>query len=180
MWALTLALLLAPQGAALDPGGLELEPLDGVAIVLTEEALDGSVGVATAEEEVEVTLASDVLFGFDEATLAPAAAAPLDEVREALAGTTGPVRIVGHTDDVGSDAYNDDLSLRRAEEVRDALASDLAAAGVQARVEGRGEREPVAANQLDDGSDNPEGRARNRRVTVTVPHRDGPSGEDGT
>jgi outer membrane protein OmpA-like peptidoglycan-associated protein len=116
-----------------------------------------------------VSLAADVLFAFDSAELEPAAEPSLAEAGDLLTRATGVVTIVGHTDDVGTDDYNDDLSLRRAESVRQALSAALDAAGVEVVVEGRGKREPVARNANEDGSDNPEGRQRNRRVTVSIP-----------
>lgn len=146
-----------------------LTPLDGVPLVLVEEALDGSVGLSFSEDVVEVSLAADVLFAFDSADLALAGEQGLAEARDLVQRATGTVTIVGHTDDVGSDEYNDDLSLRRAESVRDALSGALASAGAEVVVVGAGEEDPVAANSNDDGSDNPEGRQRNRRVTVSIP-----------
>lgn len=166
------ALLLTPTTAP-DSGrdaGVEIDGLDGVPLVLAEEALDGSVGFADDGEALEITLDADVLFRFDSAKLTPKAVRGLNEVRDRLADASGPVTIVGHTDAKGTDAYNDRLSLRRAESVRSALADDLRAAGVEATVEGRGERDPIAPNTKEDGGDNPKGRARNRRVAITIPN----------
>ncbi|HEV2767790.1 MAG TPA: OmpA family protein, partial [Acidimicrobiales bacterium] len=126
-------------------------------------------GLAFSQDSIEVSLAADVLFAFDSAALEPAAEPSLAEARQLLTRATDAVTIVGHTDNVGSDQYNDDLSLRRAESVRQALAAELAAAGVEVVVEGRGKRHPVAPNNNEDGSDNPEGRQKNRRVTVSIP-----------
>lgn len=121
-------------------------------------------------EQETVALRTDVLFGFDEAELSAEAAAVLDEVvaetrRRADPGGP-PIRIEGHTDDRGADDYNQRLSLRRAQAVRDYLADRLGA-GYAYQVTGKGEREPVARNTGPDGRDNPEGRARNRRVEVS-------------
>ncbi|WP_342626043.1 OmpA family protein [Cellulomonas flavigena] len=74
----------------------------------------------------------------------------------------GTVLVVGHTDDQGDDAYNRDLSLRRARAVADALAGLVDPARYPADVEGRGESEPFVAN------DSEENRALNRRVTLTL------------
>lgn len=165
------ALLLAPTTA---PGGADddsvgIVGLEGVPLTLAEEALDGSVGIADDGEALEITLDADVLFRFDSARLTPQAQRGLGEVRDRLADAGGAVTIVGHTDAKGTDTYNDRLSRRRAEAVRSALADDLRTAGVTAAIEGRGERDPVAPNAKEDGGDNPKGRARNRRVTVTIP-----------
>lgn len=129
------------------------------------ESISGDIRVAETPEQVEVVLAADVLFEFDSATLTPAAEARLVEAAATLtAEGEGPVQVVGHTDSMGTDAYNVDLSQRRAAAVRDALAR--LAPGFTYQVNGEGESEPAAPNTNEDGSDNPEGRARNRRVAI--------------
>lgn len=125
--ALVLAIPLAAHpaevGHAFDAvNGRGLSPLDGVPLILVEQALDGSVGLVVQDEAIEVTLGADVLFDFDSADLRAGAQPALDEARQLLDRATGDVEIVGHTDSVGTDDYNDDLSLRRAEAVRAALA----------------------------------------------------------
>jgi outer membrane protein OmpA-like peptidoglycan-associated protein len=129
--------------------------------------LDNSERVEQGAEQTTVTLADEVLFEFDRADLRPAAATQLDELAGALR-ELGPrtVTIVGHTDNRGEPAYNQDLSERRAESVRAALAERLGDE-FTFEVSGAGETRPVAANENEDGSDNPEGRALNRRVEVT-------------
>jgi len=132
-------------------------------------ALDNSERVEEAPEETSITLAADVLFEFDKADLTPAAndrLATLAEELEAL----GPrnVTVDGHTDGKGEPAYNQDLSVRRAEAVKTALQSQLDGE-FTFEVAGHGEDVPVAPNERDDGSDNPEGRALNRRVEITFP-----------
>lgn len=116
-----------------------------------------------------VQLAADTLFEFDKAMLSPAAQANLqrtaDLVREAGEGT---ITVVGYTDAKGGDAYNNDLSKRRAEAVVAWLRSQPGIAQAFAAV-GRGEAEPIAPNTRPDGSDDPDGRARNRRVVVNIP-----------
>lgn len=83
---------------------------------------------------------------------------------ERLAGTS-TVTVSGHSDSRGSDRQNKVASLRRAEAVRDYLVGKGMAAE-RIRVVALGETRPVAPNALPDGSDDPEGRARNRRVEV--------------
>ncbi|MBI2710659.1 MAG: OmpA family protein [Actinobacteria bacterium] len=137
-----------------------------VEIVRRVGSISGDILTEQRPEQVAVTLAADVLFAFDRADLSPAANTRLSEVaRQIKALAKGPVAIVGYTDSVGTVAYNADLSLRRATSVRDALAGQLP--GVTFNVSGRGEADPVAPNANPDGSDNPDGRARNRRVTIT-------------
>lgn len=75
--------------------------------------------------------------------------------------------IVGHTDSRGEDDYNRKLSEDRAESVLDALV-DAGVKQDRLTAEGKGSTEPVAKNKNSDGSDNPEGRQKNRRVEVTV------------
>lgn len=118
-------------------------------------------------DEVTVTLDGDVLFEFDRADLTPEAEATLVALAEELAErATGEATIVGHTDSIGDDAYNLDLSLRRARTV-EAFLEPRVDGAVSFTVDGRGEAEPVADNQRPDGSDDPDGRRRNRRVEVT-------------
>ncbi|GAB2688617.1 OmpA family protein [Thalassiella azotivora] len=124
---------------------------------------DGAL-TSVAEGE-EFVLAADVYFAFDSADLQPRAAEDLQrvvaQVREN--GTTS-LLVTGHTDSVGDDAYNDDLSLRRAQAVAAALTGALPEVAVSA--EGRGEREPVV-----DESQAPDvdaARAANRRVEITA------------
>jgi len=109
-----------------------------------------------------VTLAADALFDFDKADIKSDAKAKLDDLVSKLAGVTLEVMIaVGHTDTVGADAYNEKLSVRRAEAVKKYLVSK----GVEPNrvyTEGKGERQPVADNRT------AEGRAKNRRVEIEV------------
>lgn len=127
-----------------------------------------------------ILLRSDVLFAFDDASLASDARAVLEETAAAIEanGASGTaITVEGHTDGVGDDAYNQDLSLRRANAVRDELASQLGD-GHDFEVAGRGSTEPVAT---EGGPDDEQARARNRRVEIsyTVETRTG-TPEDAT
>lgn len=123
-----------------------------------------------AGDQETVALRADVLFRFDKADLSDKAIAVLDEVvaetRERADPAKPPILIEGHTDSKGDDSYNHKLSLNRAEAVHRYLAGRLGDAYVY-KVTGKGESEPVADNEKPDGSDNPEGRARNRRVEIS-------------
>ena len=92
----------------------------------------------------------------------------LDEAAQILKDNASVnVTIEGHTDSIGSDAYNQRLSERRAGAVKQYLVSKGVAADRLTTV-GRGEKDPVAPNTTPDGKDNPEGRAMNRRAELKV------------
>ena len=113
-----------------------------------------------------VELPADVLFDFDKAELRADAKEPLAKAAELLKSyPRARITIRGHTDGKGTDSYNDALAERRARTVAQALA---AGDGRQFQVQSLGKREPVAPNTHADGSDNPEGRQRNRRVQVVI------------
>ena len=113
-----------------------------------------------------IRLPSDVLFAFGSAELSPAAQEALAAVDDEIgSGGTGVVTIEGHTDAIGGDADNQGLSERRAAAVRAALEPALGS-GFQYTSVGFGETKPVASNTRPDGSDDPDGRALNRRVEI--------------
>jgi outer membrane protein OmpA-like peptidoglycan-associated protein len=131
-------------------------------------AMDGSVTDTRTQKQVELTLAADVFFAFDKAELTVPAAISLAELAPRVADEArGTVRIDGYTDAKGGDAYNVELSQRRAAAVRADLERRLTGRGLTLEATGRGATNFVAPNANPDGSDNPEGRARNRRVTIT-------------
>ncbi|NBJ13887.1 OmpA family protein [Microvirga sp. SYSU G3D207] len=77
-------------------------------------------------------------------------------------------RVEGHTDWIGTDAYNDRLSARRTASVKEWLVRHASAGRAHVEAVGFGERRPVASNTKPDGSDDPEGRQKNRRVELVV------------
>ena len=118
--------------------------------------------VAQAPVSEKVTLASDALFDFDQSVIKPEGRAKLDELTARQRGVAVEAVIAtGHTDSVGSDGYNDRLSMRRAEAVKAYLVS-AGADVTRVFVEGKGEKQPVADNATADG------RAQNRRVQIEV------------
>lgn len=124
---------------------------------------------STTDEGTVITLPELVLFDFDRAELKPEASATLAEIAEVIAFyQDAPVAIRGHTDDVGSEAYNDNLSERRSDAVATNLVDTHGVDQARLAVSGLGERRPVAPNAKPDGSDNPDGRAQNRRVEVVI------------
>ena len=128
--------------------------------------------VKETETEIRIELAADVLFGFDSADLQPKARNALKEVAAFIRDKAqGEVLIEGHTDAKGSDSYNQSLSERRAEAVLDWLLQRKGLrelAGVTYTTRGYGESKPVAPNAQPDGSDDPEGRQKNRRVEIVI------------
>ncbi len=110
----------------------------------------------------KVTFAADAFFDFDKSVLKPAGKAKLTDLVGKIKGINLEVIIaVGHTDSVGTDAYNQKLSVRRAEAVKAFLVSQ----GIEKNriyTEGKGEKQPVADNKTK------EGRAKNRRVEIEV------------
>jgi outer membrane protein OmpA-like peptidoglycan-associated protein len=172
--------LLVPQGGLVT----DLPVIDGdVPVVDEDEALDldeissapvvplssYTVDLATTTrteselDQVTIELGADVLFELDSADLTPVAQDAIAAAAESLAlREPGPVQVVGHTDSSGSDAYNLDLSRRRADAVAAALRTRIDGDAYPLEVEGRGESEPVA----DNGSEI--GRATNRRVALSI------------
>lgn len=110
----------------------------------------------------KVTYAADAFFDFDKAVLKPEAQAKLDDLVGKTKGINLEVIIaVGHTDSIGTEEYNQKLSERRAEAVKNYLVSK----GIEKNrvyTEGKGEKQPVADNRT------AEGRAKNRRVEIEV------------
>ncbi len=121
-----------------------------------------AAAVVAAPTSEKVTFAADAFFDFDKSVLKPEGRAKLDDLVSKMGGLNLEVIIaVGHTDSVGSDAYNQKLSIRRSEAVKGYLVSK----GVEKNrvyTEGKGEKQPVADNKT------AEGRAKNRRVEIEV------------
>jgi len=135
--------------------------------VAMERATEGT-GVAvtqTSDNQLKLQIPSDVSFDTGRADIKSNLRPILDQFASGLSSQPNTeVRIIGHTDNVGSDAVNNPLSLQRARSTRDYLA----ARGVspsRVMIEGRGEREPVATNA------SLEGRAMNRRVEIFLAER---------
>ena len=115
-----------------------------------------------------ITLEDGVLFDFGKSDIRPDAAQTLKSLAGVLNNAKVPAaHIYGHTDSVSDEAFNQQLSEARANAVK----NDLAKNGVTATMDatGYGESKPVAHNENADGSDNPAGRALNRRVEIFIP-----------
>lgn len=120
------------------------------------------VAPPTPPAATKVTYAADAFFDFNKSVIKPEGKAKLDDLVGKIKDINLEVIIaVGHTDSVGSDAYNQKLSIRRSEAVKAYLVSK----GIEKNrvyTEGKGEKQPVADNKT------AEGRAKNRRVEIEV------------
>ncbi|MDP9691011.1 UNVERIFIED_ORG: outer membrane protein OmpA-like peptidoglycan-associated protein [Pseudomonas mohnii] len=113
-------------------------------------------------EVITLSDADDVLFAFNSADLTPSMQSKLDSVMGKLQDpSVASIKVIGHTDSVGSDEYNQELSQKRASSVAEYLLSQHVAPN-KVTSEGKGESEPVADN------DTEEGRAQNRRVELHI------------
>ena len=135
--------------------------------------LSGSVTAFAVRETATSTIvemATDTLFAFDSSKLSPQAQESLTKVADLIRrGGSGEIVVGGHTDGVGSDSYNTELSRRRAEAVRDWLVAEHVAPAARFLIDAAGKSRPKVPNANADGSDNPEARAQNRRVEVIIP-----------
>ena len=144
----------------------------GASVAARSLGLDGALealDAAVAEKTITVNLPADLLFDFDKADIKPEAEPSLAHVVTILKATPGATVIIeGHTDAKGEEAYNQSLSERRAATVAEWLTTRAKLAPGSIRTKGWGETKPVAHNTKPDGSDDPEGRTKNRRVEITV------------
>jgi outer membrane protein OmpA-like peptidoglycan-associated protein len=133
----------------------------------TLSAALNNLGARATDTEVDISLPGDVLFDFDKANLRPEAVPVLQRVVVVIEGyPTYAVSISGHTDSKGGRAYNQDLSERRARTVKTWLGSHGVANA--ATIQGFGGDKPVAPNAHPDGTDDPVGRQKNRRVEIRL------------
>ena len=146
---------IAPAAAAAVPAPAPVAP----PVVVTPAPV---APVAPVVAATKVTYAADAFFDFNKSVIKPEGKAKLDDLIGKIQGINLEVIIaVGHTDSVGSDAYNQKLSVRRSEAVKAYLVSK----GIEKNrvyTEGKGEKQPVADNKT------AEGRAKNRRVEIEV------------
>ena len=133
------------------------------------QTLQSALGATQTDRGTLVSLPGDVTFDYDKATIRPDARATLDKLADLIKAQKPPsTAIEGHTDSKGDDAYNQQLSERRAVAVRDYLISVRTVDGTTLTTKGFGELKPVAPNASPDGGDDAAGRARNRRVEVVL------------
>jgi outer membrane protein OmpA-like peptidoglycan-associated protein len=160
-----------------DRGALKLSfkvlTIEGITrgITARSEKIQATLKELRAKEtdtEYRIELPGDILFDFDKWTIREDAEETLSKVGEIIRAYQYPVAIIGHTDSKGSEAYNLELSKKRAEAVKQWLVSQAEIDPNRIDTIGKGESEPAVPNTNPDGSDNPEGRQKNRRVEVRI------------
>ena len=130
-------------------------------------------GIQAIKSETEqcrrrLSVVADALFEFNQATLTSRAEETLNALPPMLPqASRHPMSIEGHTDSIGSADYNQKLSEQRAQAVKTWLVARQAVPAATP-IKGYGKGRPVASNTNPDGSDNPEGRQRNRRVEIVI------------
>ncbi|WP_028296812.1 OmpA family protein [Olivibacter sitiensis] len=141
-------------------GGLIGKKMDKQAAEI-EKTVAGAE-VIREEEGIVVKFDSGILFGFDQSTLQPNAQTNINNLVKSLnSNPDTDILVIGHTDNKGTEQYNQGLSERRAKAVRDyAVAQGLASGRI--KTEGKSFNEPIASN------DTEEGRAQNRRVEIVI------------
>ena len=154
----------AAVGAAIGAaaGGLIGSTLDAQARDLERDFDNGQIDVINTGSELIVRMPEAILFATDSATLNGATRSDLFVLANSLNEyPQSVIRVVGHTDNTGTAAYNQDLSERRASSVTSVLRSGGVASS-RIRTVGAGESQPIATNQTATG------RSQNRRVDITI------------
>ena len=163
--------LVSPSVKLLVPPPMDLQ-FQTMDLQFRIEDVKGVVQALAMKEtktEVKIELSGDVLFEFDKADICPDAEPALQRVVEVIKQyPRAAVAIDGYTDAKGADPYNLRLSDKRAAAVKSWLVQKGGVNGKQIKTKGWGKANPVAPNTNPDGSDNPEGRQKNRRVEITV------------
>ncbi len=146
----------------------KIDDLAGASGAIAGKVTDLQIKETTTE--IKIDLAADVLFDFDKSTLRPSARTALKQVASIIRDNAKGhiVKIDGYTDSKGSAPYNQRLSDRRASSVKSWLIAKEGLSNVNFETEGFGARNPVAPNTKPDGSDNPDGRQKNRRVEIII------------
>ncbi|WP_228768154.1 OmpA family protein [Limnohabitans sp. DM1] len=125
----------------------------------------GTVVTQTADNQLKLSIPNDISFDTGRYDIKPNLRPILDQFAQGLSQQVSmEVKIVGHTDNTGSDAINNPLSVNRAQSARDYLVSRGVNASRMA-IDGRGSREPIADNATEAG------RARNRRIDIFLAER---------
>ena len=176
--------LVHPVGPLVTPGGPLVQPASGPLVRSTGGPLvQPSTGplvrsggplitpmqVRETQHEVRIVLAGDVLFDFDSARLRPEAVAALQQAVSVMQRRSrNVVRVEGYTDNIGTADHNRLLSEERARSVEAWLIRNAGYTPAMFHTEALGASHPVAPNAHPDGSDDPQGRQRNRRVEIVI------------
>lgn len=136
------------------------------------EQIMSDLDAQQTNEGLQINLPESILFDFDKYNLRADAQPTLEKVSQLINYyQDAPVSIAGHTDSKGSDTYNQQLSEKRANAVKNALTSQFSIDSNRLKAQGFGESKPITANTKSDGSDDPAGRQKNRRVEVVVKNK---------
>jgi outer membrane protein OmpA-like peptidoglycan-associated protein len=173
------ALQFTTPGLTMDVRELKFETRDlalpVIGLTFKIEDVGGQVQPLQLKEtatEIRIELPADILFDFDKADIRAAAQPALRQAADLLRRhARGPVTIEGHTDAKGTPAYNKRLSDRRATSVQRWLIEREGLRELKFAPKGLAATKPVAPNAKPDGSDDPEGRQRNRRVEIVFGKR---------
>jgi outer membrane protein OmpA-like peptidoglycan-associated protein len=170
-WAISILLLTvtasAQDGAVQKPG--EIQKPKGTWQVPGPIQKPGNIQKVKEQCRSRYLVASDTLFDFDKSDLTPAAEKVLSSLGPMIQKEgQHPVSVEGYTDSIGGDSYNQALSQRRARAVEDWLTGHGFLKASATIIQGYGKSKPIAPNTKPDGSDNPEGRQKNRRVEIVV------------
>lgn len=138
--------------------------VNGVKEWNTSESVEPLVTNKKDGDDAVITLASDILFDFSSAEISDKAEKAIATTVEKVPDGT-KVTVSGYTDSIGDDAANKKLSKKRAQAVADVIADSRS--DLDLTVKGYGEADPVAKNTTKKGDDNPQGRAKNRRVEIS-------------
>ena len=151
----------------IDIVGLEGRQIKGLSVDIKK--MFSGLNAKKVGQKIQISLSSDVLFDFDKWNIKKSAEVSLSKLSNALRKLkVRQILIEGHTDAKGTEKYNLALSRRRADSVKAWLVEKSGIDGSKIVTRGYGESRPIAPNTNPDGSDCPEGRAKNRRVEIYV------------
>lgn len=172
VWSLLNLVAVKTVWAAEEPGAVQNLKMQILDLIFTVENLAGKVQDLQVKEtdlEIRIELAADVLFDFDKADIRADSQNALKQAADIVRDKAkGAARVEGHTDGKGSESYNQKLSERRANSVKDWFVKKEGLKNVKFSTRGFGAKNPVAPNTKPNGSDDPEGRQKNRRVEIVI------------
>ncbi len=156
-----------PPAVPVEPSQVETEPVP-VTTTEVEETLT-ELNAERTIEGIKINLQDNILFEFDKYAVRSVAKPTLAKINQLLKHyKDAQVFIYGHTDSKGDDAYNLDLSNKRAAAVKYYFVNVFNEQPTRLQTKGFGESQPLAPNNNPDGSDNPAGREKNRRVEIII------------